>query len=57
MQKRAVFVLATLFTSGLLAGTSVVSASAAGALGSLDPSLPYAEGVRRLVDERLKPGA
>jgi uncharacterized delta-60 repeat protein len=38
MQHRAVFVLATLFTSCLLAGTSAVSASAAGAPGSLDPT-------------------
>jgi uncharacterized delta-60 repeat protein len=38
MQHRAVFVLATLFTSCVLAGTSAVSASAAGAPGSLDPT-------------------
>jgi uncharacterized delta-60 repeat protein len=38
MQNRAVFILATLFTSGLVVGTCAVSASAAGAPGSLDPT-------------------
>jgi uncharacterized delta-60 repeat protein len=41
MQNRAVFVLATLFTSGLLVAAGVTGASAAGAAGSLDPTFGH----------------